>query len=696
MFKTHLIRVIIGVIIGALLGGAYYKLTSPVYLAQATLIIADNTPSRSVDADTSSLLSTGLGVDVISEVQILRDEQTFRKAIFQVAQDTTPQTYQSIQQINEAYIAYDGPKLFLQYDVQAIRGSRVAAIEVRAPKSDLAISITDAVIKVYNDNRVQTGKKSLDDTQVVLKTQVQGAQRDLETKESELRRFKEQNKLISLPEKTGEVARYEGQLVEQLDQAGAEKLVVQAEIDTQKGKLSQLPPERIMNVQTVKPATLLKLESELSDYERQRTELLRTYTPESVRVRQLDKVIQSTTDRIVELKKTPWEQVNRDTQTNPVRLQVEQSLTTAEVKASGLDKRLGSLQSALATVRQTIQGLPAIEMKLAELTRDRSILELRYNRLKANSEEVNNRTASFIKQAQIVYGANANTLPIWPDLTKVLAISIVGGACVGLMFSFAREALRANVRTSNELSELVGLPVGATAPMLPNRQSRLRMQALPGPDFKPLESYRFMASSMLFSNGSKPNRVLFTSVGGEVGCSMAAGEFALSAAKMGLRVILVDADLRRGTISRVFKMRDRSGVRDVINRSLLPGSGTEIFSETEHANLFVLPAGSSDGEGITDVPISHLSGFLDNLQEKADLIVIDVPPCDVVADASRFVPLVDEVCLVVSARNTNYRIIPMAKDLLNRAGAKKVSMIMTDTTPNEEAFSRFNKYVASN
>jgi len=222
------------------------------------------------------------------------------------------------------------------------------------------------------------------------------------------------------------------------------------------------------------------------------------------------------------------------------------------------------------------------------------------------------------------------------------------------------------------------------------------MQALPGPDFKPLESYRFMASSMLFSNGSKPNRVLFTSVGGEVGCSMAAGEFALSAAKMGLRVILVDADLRRGTISRVFKMRDRSGVRDVINRSLLPGSGTEIFSETEHANLFVLPAGSSDGEGITDVPISHLSGFLDNLQEKADLIVIDVPPCDVVADASRFVPLVDEVCLVVSARNTNYRIIPMAKDLLNRAGAKKVSMIMTDTTPNEEAFSRFNKYVASN
>jgi len=75
-------------------------------------------------------------------------------------------------------------------------------------------------------------------------------------------------------------------------------------------------------------------------------------------------------------------------------------------------------------------------------------------------------------------------------------------------------------------------------------------------------------------------------------------------------------------------------------------------------------------------------------------VIFAVPPCDILADAAAVSRFVDETCLVVSARTTNYRQIPAAHEIIQRGGGKKVSLILTDANVDEEAFTRKGSYLA--
>jgi Mrp family chromosome partitioning ATPase len=74
------------------------------------------------------------------------------------------------------------------------------------------------------------------------------------------------------------------------------------------------------------------------------------------------------------------------------------------------------------------------------------------------------------------------------------------------------------------------------------------------------------------------------------------------------------------------------------------------------------------------------------LTERADVLVLDTPPCDVVTDAVRLAPLVDEVYLVVSAEDTESAKVNMAHRMLRRCGAKEVHVMLTGGDPNEAPF----------
>ena len=166
-------------------------------------------------------------------------------------------------------------------------------------------------------------------------------------------------------------------------------------------------------------------------------------------------------------------------------------------------------------------------------------------------------------------------------------------------------------------------------------------------------------------------------------------------AKTGVRTLLVDCDLRHPALTTSFGASDESGVSDMLNRTMLPAEGMDIAVETIHPNLKLITAGTDGMGGLADYPTSHIVGIMNHMSEKADIVVIDAPPCDIVADAARLVPYVDEVCLVVSAQATSFRSVPMAYDILKRSGAKEISMVLTHASPQDEPFSKKSSYLAA-
>jgi hypothetical protein len=82
----------------------------------------------------------------------------------------------------------------------------------------------------------------------------------------------------------------------------------------------------------------------------------------------------------------------------------------------------------------------------------------------------------------------------------------------------------------------------------------------------------------------------------------------------------------------------------------------------------------------------RVEAMLSTLRQKAQIVVVSVAPADILADAAAFASRVDEVCLNVSARTNEYSTVPMAYDILDKAGAKSIKLILTDTAKEGEPF----------
>jgi Mrp family chromosome partitioning ATPase len=204
-----------------------------------------------------------------------------------------------------------------------------------------------------------------------------------------------------------------------------------------------------------------------------------------------------------------------------------------------------------------------------------------------------------------------------------------------------------------------------------------------------------MSFFTLANDATFPKIVMFTGAGRQVGTSASAAQFAVAMARAGTKTLLVDADLRRQTVTKMFGGENKPGVADLLRREMLPaGQDSEIEIATAHDNLTLLPAGTGGRGSLSGFQLSHIAALVEQLRGKAQVIVIDSPPCDAFSDASALVKYVDDVCMVVSARKTPFRSIPLAYEILSRAGGKNISLVLTEASAQEEPFAEAARTLA--
>jgi capsular exopolysaccharide synthesis family protein len=209
----------------------------------------------------------------------------------------------------------------------------------------------------------------------------------------------------------------------------------------------------------------------------------------------------------------------------------------------------------------------------------------------------------------------------------------------------------------------------------------------------PPEAFRYMAFSMVTNNTKTLRTFLFTGVKSSMVTYSSATQFATAVAKGGTRVLLVDADLLKSPITTVMNGGGKEGLSNLLG-SEESKKVEDLVVPTVHENLMLLPAGTDSSlRYLTNAPQPKLEAIMQALRLYCDVVIIAVPPCDVLADAACIARLVDDVVLVVSGAQTNYRSVPIAQDLLNKAGAKAISIVMTEAQADEEPFSAKSAYI---
>ncbi|MCH9045387.1 MAG: polysaccharide biosynthesis tyrosine autokinase [SAR324 cluster bacterium] len=194
------------------------------------------------------------------------------------------------------------------------------------------------------------------------------------------------------------------------------------------------------------------------------------------------------------------------------------------------------------------------------------------------------------------------------------------------------------------------------------------------------ESYKFLSTNMDFAgdraNGLKT--LLVTSSGPTEGKTTTAVNLAASSAAEGKSVILVDADLRKPSLQRIFDIKkDQNGLPQVLS-----GSATleEALTTTQIEGLRVIPGGPEIADATLILRSLKMEMLIKELKSRADLVIFDSPPLLSVTDAMLIAPLVDGVLLVVDARATKRDALKRAVEILQQARPAVVGTVLINVT----------------
>ena len=177
------------------------------------------------------------------------------------------------------------------------------------------------------------------------------------------------------------------------------------------------------------------------------------------------------------------------------------------------------------------------------------------------------------------------------------------------------------------------------------------------------EAFRLFRTNLLylFENSESKTICLTSSDAGE-GKSWVSANLAISCAQYGKKVLIVDADLRKGRQHRIFRKSNRTGLSDLLKdlRGNLKEDDVQKIEEeltlkiqdTEAQNVYLLPSGPVPFNPSELLGTANIDFLLDLLKKEFDLIIIDTPPASIITDALLFATKVDYMFLVASSRKT--------------------------------------------
>lgn len=220
------------------------------------------------------------------------------------------------------------------------------------------------------------------------------------------------------------------------------------------------------------------------------------------------------------------------------------------------------------------------------------------------------------------------------------------------------------------------------------------------------ESFRLFRTNLLYlfeDNESKA--ICLTSSNASEGKSWVSANLAISCAQYGKKVLLIDADLRKGRQHRIFKKSNRTGLSDLLKnlRGNLSEEDTQKIEEeltvkiqdTEVPNVYLLTSGPVPFNPSELLGTANIEFLLNLLKKEFDLIIIDTPPASIITDALIFANKVDYMFIVAASRKTKKELLLNTKKAIESVGGKIPGIILNQipVERRKEYSKNYQKYV---
>jgi polysaccharide biosynthesis transport protein len=588
----------------------------------------------------------------------------------------------------------------LKVKVEPIVGADVLKVSYTSDNPKVAASVINETMRIFVDKNIQSNRTQVFAAGDFLKKQLPSARQELEQTAEALRKYKDQYKVIELPQEAAAAINNMAQLDEQINQATAslaeatakgnelgEKLNLQKNQAVEITSLSQIPgvQETLGDLQKVQ-AKLVALKSRYRDNHPSIANLKEEEAG-------LNALLNQRTQAVI-----GRQQISpRSLQIGKIKEDLANQYVQIKAESLGLQKKIETLSGIRTSYQQKLQIMPNLEKNLGLLERRLNVAQENYKNLATRLQEIQVAEKQTIGNARIVEPALVPTKAILSKMTLLLlGGGVFSGLLLGMAVAFFIDLIDNSLKTVKETQTFFGYTILGLIPKFELSQKSISLNLMgdevssrvimaSSPQTVIHKAYQMLQANLKFISHRKVQSIVITSSVADEGKSEVSANLAAVIAQTGRKVLLVDADMRQPVQHHLWGLINSVGLSNLI----VDHDNSLKKIQTITNNLSILTAGVQPPNPLALIDSERMNYLINAFSREYDYIIFDTPSLVDNADAAVLGKMVDGVLLVTRPGVINSPGATAAKSLLERSEANILGMIANAVNIKQEPDSYF-------
>lgn len=649
----------IGFLVGVVgLAFVITMMMTPIYRATTTLRLTfENEGNNIVARDQINPLFRDDDRVIETHFQILRSRSLAKRVIDLLKLDKNPEFYKKTKDaaVDDAMANANMVDIFLdRLETDRVKKTDLINISFVAANKDLAQSVANAMAGEYMQFEIDCKNQSFTHIKVWLEKELVQLGHKVEGSQRKLYESGDSGEILSPEDKENVIIQKYIELNGLLTKASSERIVREAQYGEVKKKGVGASPI------TSNPL-IQGLRKDIAVEAAKVASLQNIYLPDHPKLKA--------------------EQANFQGLQARLNSEIQNVRTSVETDYSAARRTENLLFEAVENQKKQVADLQKKLVQYKILKRDVETNEELYKGLLARMKEASVASTMVPSTVAVIDPAEKPLRPYKPNKPRNMALAVIIGLMGGVFLAFVVEYFDDSIKTAEEAERVCHLPTLGMVPLFRGKREleglgngNLGLITYNDPKSMVSDSVLVVRTSVLLSSpGAPPAAIMVTSPNPLEGKSTMVSNLAISFAMSGRKVVLVDCDLRRPSIHKIFHCELQPGLSDILTGNV---SHEEAIRATDIPNLFVIPAGAIPPNPVNLLGSRAFEDTMSRLRNEFLHIFIDSPPTLSLPDSRVLSSMVDSVVLVIRHNYTPRETARMASQVLSQVHADVIGVIL--------------------